>query len=432
MEIEKLNEWNPWWENSSSIKELSGKLRPTYAELLNSLDIKEVTIITGIRRGGKSTLMYQMIKTILEREVHPHHILFINLEDKKLAYDSLEEMYLSYRQHLNVDEKCYVFLDEVHKKEGWEAWVRKRYDQKAKVKFVISGSCSYLLKKEYSTLLTGRNLTFEVFPLSFEEFLSFKGIALENIRRGIIMEKTKLILLQSLEEYIFLGGFPEVFFKLKSFRIRLLEQYFDDILYKDIVDRYNLNAQKARDLALFLATNFTGIISLRNLRNALGLSYDTIKDYLSYYQEAFLFFTIDHFSYSFKEQKTLPVKVYSIDNGLRNAVAFKFSKDEGKLVENLVLVELKRKEKIVYYWQNRGEVDFVINNQDGSLTAINVSYGETIEEREFNALLEFKKEFPQTKELILITKQKEEKEKEVVLIPLWKWLLDSKEAPIRQ
>ena len=205
--------------------------------------------------------------------------------------------------------------------------------------------------------------------------------------------------------------------------MKILEQYFDDILYKDIIDRYNLSVQKAKDFALFLMTNFTNQISLRNIRNSLGISYDTIKDYLSYYKEAFLLFTIDHFSYSFKEQKTLASKIYCIDNGLRNSVSFKFSKDEGKLVENLVMVELKRREKDVYYWTEIGEIDFVIKNKDQSITAINVSFTDEIKEREISALLEFKKKFNKTKELILITKDTEKKKKAILFIPLWKWLL---------
>src|SRR3990167_6292611 len=118
-----------------------------------------------------------------------------------------------------------------------------------------------------------------------------------NIQRGIFREETKLLVLRSLAEYLPLGGFPEVLFKPEHFKMRLLEQYFDDILYKDIVDRYNLNAKKAKELALFFMSNFTNVVSLRNLRNSLKLSYDTIKDYTSHYKEAFLFFTLEYFSY---------------------------------------------------------------------------------------------------------------------------------------
>ncbi len=425
MEINKLSEWNPWWENPSLIDELAGKPRPMYDDLVNSFKVREVTVITGIRRSGKSTLMYQMIKHLLKNGISPMQILFVNLEDKKLEKDDLDDIYFSYRQQINSDKKAYIFLDEIHRRTNWESWIRKKYDIKTADKFILSGSCSYLLKREYSTLLTGRNITFEVFPLNFEEFLSFKDVDInrENIKKGIVLEKTRILLLKCLEEYLLLGGFPEVVFKPERYKVKVLEQYFDDILYKDIIDRYNLNSQKARDLALFFLTNFTSLISLRNIRNALKFSYDTIKDYLAYYKEAFLFFTADHFSYSFKEQKTLASKIYCIDNGLRNAVSFVFSKDKGKLAENLVFVELVRRRTNPYYWKNKGEVDFVIKNTDQSLTAINITYSDDVNEREIRALLEFKAAFKKTKQLTIITRNTEKQEQGINLVPLWKWLL---------
>ena len=300
MELEKLNEWNPWWENKELINELIGITRDEYNLLVNSIEIREITIITGVRRSGKSTLMYQMIKKLLEKGISSKQILFVNFDDKKLSPDSLDDIYESYRINLNPEKKAYIFFDEVHKKNDWESWIRKKYDLKTKDKFVISGSCSYLLKKEYSVLLTGRNLTFEVFPLDFKEFLLFNNIKLEkeNIEKGILLEKSKIVILNKLNAYLELGGFPEIVLKEEQFKMQVLKQYFDDILYKDIVDRYNLNSQKTSDLALFLITNFTSPISLRNVRNSLGVSYDLIKDYLSYFKEAFIFFTLEHFSYS--------------------------------------------------------------------------------------------------------------------------------------
>ncbi len=426
MEKAKLTEWNPWWERPEFVDELAGKPRPQYKDLLNSAEVKEITIITGIRRSGKSTLMYQIIQTLLKKNISPKQILFVNLEDKKLEKDTLDDIYLSYRENMNADKKAFIFLDEIHRKKDWESWIRKKYDLKTNDKFIISGSSSYLLKREYSTLLTGRNITFEVFPLNLEEFLSFKGLTIdkENAIRGVILEKTKILLIKNVSEYLSLGGFPEIILKQEPYKLKILEQYFDDILYKDIVDRYNLNSQKAKDLALFFTTNFTGLISLRNVRNALKLSYDTIKDYLAYFKEAFLFFTVDHFSYSFKEQKTLPSKIYCIDNGLRNAVSFLYSKDEGKLAENLVFIELKRRNQQPYYWKNKGEVDFVIKNKDQSLTAINITFTDEISEREIKSLLDFKDKFKKTSKLILITKDTEKQEKEIDYVPLWKWLLE--------
>lgn len=425
MDIRKLAEWNPWWQQKGLLEELKGKDRPDYEMLVNSVEIKEITIITGVRRSGKSTLMYQMISNLLRGGIIPEQILFVNLEDKKLLHDSLEEIYCAYREEINLDKKAYIFLDEIHRREDWESWVRKKYDLKENIKFVISGSCSYLLKKEYSTLLTGRNLTFEVFPLSFSEFLLFKGNSIDpkSLKKMILLEKTIISIMKSFREYREVGGFPEILFKQEEYKMKVLEQYFDDILYKDIIDRYNLNSQKVKDLALFLITNFTSLVSLRSLRNSLELSYDTLKDYLSYYMEAFLFFRVDHFSYSFKEQKTLPSKIYCIDTGLRNSVSFTFSRDEGKLVENCVLVELKRRGNDVYYWKNKGEVDFIIKHKDQSLTAINVSFTDEIDDREFKALTEFKRTFKKTKEFILLTKTTEKKQQGIECVPVWKWLL---------
>ena len=426
MEIEELIEWNPWWAKKELIADLIGKSRFQYDLLINSIKVKEVIIITGIRRAGKSTLMYQMINNLFKEGVDAKQILFVNLEDKKLSDDTLDDIYRCYRSNINSEQKAYIFFDEIHKKEGWESWIRKKYDLKTNDKFVISGSCSYLLKREYSTLLTGRNLTFEVFPLDFIEFLAFKGIDIkkENLKKGLLLEKTKILLQKYLNEYLNLGGFPEVMLKEEEFRMKLLKQYFDDIIYKDIIDRYNINSQKAFDAAMFLITNFTSLISLRNLRNSLGLSYDTIKDYLAYYREAFLFFTVDHFSYSLREQKTLPPKIYCIDNGLRNAVSFKFSRDEGKLAENLVLIDLKRRSKEVYYWSGKNEVDFIIK-ENKNISAVNVTYTDDVDERELKGLFEFKKQFAHARNLVIITKNLEKNEKGITFIPLWKWLLKS-------
>jgi predicted AAA+ superfamily ATPase len=157
----------------------------------------------------------------------------------------------------------------------------------------------------------------------------------------------------------------------------------------------------------------------------LGLSYESIKDYLSYYAEAFFLFAIDHFSYSMKTQKMNPSKIFCIDTGLRNAVSFRFSQDEGKLAENLVMTELKRRGDDVYYWKSgkQHEIDCVIKNKDQTLTAINITYTDKINSRECASLKEFADEFPKTQQLVCITKNVEKQEQGITYIPLWKWLL---------
>ena len=124
MIIEILKEWNPWWEEPGLIRDLKGKDRSDYIDLVNSIDIREITVITGVRRSGKSTLMYQMVDNLIKKGINPKQILFVNLEDKKLINLGLEDIYNMYKESLNPDKKAYIFLDEIHKKSGWEQWIR--------------------------------------------------------------------------------------------------------------------------------------------------------------------------------------------------------------------------------------------------------------------------------------------------------------------
>ena len=426
MDISVLGEWNPWWTEKTVPEEFIGKRRREYSSISESLNLPEVTIITGVRRSGKSTLMYQMIDGLLKKELVPEQILLANFEDPKIAATTLEELYEAYRTRINPDRKAYVFFDEVHKKEGWEKWIRKQYDLKKDCKFIITSSSSHLLKKEYSTLLTGRNLSFEVFPLSFREYLSFTGVQADDkaLELDIAPPEQRYAIGNALEEYLNHGGFPDAVTKEEPFKTKILLQYFDDIIYKDIVDRYNVDARKTKELAQYLITNFTKTVSLRSIRNVLGLSYETTKDYLGYYQDAYLLFSLEHFSYSLKEQKTRPSKAYCIDDGLRNAASFRFSKDAGRLAENLVYITLRQKGQNAYYWTDgQKEVDYIIKNPDQTLTAINVAYTDEIDEREVKSIQEFKKQHPKTREMIIITQNTQKTEGGIRYVPLWKWLL---------
>ncbi len=424
--FEALSDWNPWWfKKDDLLDELAGIERHDYRQVIDSIELKEITVLTGVRRCGKSTLMYQMIRKLINKGINPKSILFINFEDQSLNTLSLDEIYLEYRQKMNPNEKAFIFLDEIQKKEEWGQWIRKKYDQKSDAKFVVSGSASKLLKKEFSTLLTGRIVAFEIMPLAFREFLEFSKIKLDLdlLKKGVINTNNKSIIQNALNKYLEHGGFPRIFFVEDEEKRLLLTNYFDDIIFKDISGRHNLKSQKPTELAKNLATNVTKSISLRGLRKATGLAYGQITEYLSYYKEAYLFFEINHFSYSLKEQKTRPSKIYCIDNGMRNVVAFKFSEDTGKLAENIVFLELKRQNKEIYYWKGTNEIDFVIKNMNNSLDAINVTYTDEINTRETKGLEEFKQQNKKVNQLI-ITKNTEKIENGVKYVPLWKWLLE--------
>lgn len=402
------------WKNR--IKE--SKLRDRrITDTLKSFIGKEVVDIVGVRRSGKSSSLFLLINRL---KLDYSHFLYVNFEDPLFIghYDAelLEKIWNVYKEHSLPGKKPYLFLDEIQLIPRWELWARKMRDLEAAHIFV-TGSSSMLMSREFGTKLTGRHISVTVFPLSFEEFLDFKGIKAD--KKNIY--SMKHIIKNKLNEYLMSGGFPE--YALTNNR-ELLKNYFEDILYKDIILRHDIrDAKSLRNLAVFCMTNVSNYISYNSLRKQFSLSLDTVKSYLSDMEESFLVFAVPIFSYSLKAQENSPKKIYCIDNGLRNAVSFKFSRDMGKLAENAVFLELKRRNLDIYYWKGKNEVDLVVKNRDNSLTAINVSYSEELDEREIKGLKGFKGEFSKAKKLMIITKDTEKKEGSIRLIPLWRWLL---------
>ncbi len=417
MELEYLNNWNPWWSTKEVPKALKGINRTINPEIFRTLKEREITALTGIRRSGKTTIMYQMIDILL-KDYDKNQIFYVNLDDDLISKEGLEEIYNTYRQNKNPDKKAFIFLDEIQNIEGWEKFLKKHYDLRSEIKFIISGSSASLLKGEYSNLLTGRNFTFTIFPLSFKEFLDFSQVKYEQIDT-----ETKNKIINKLHDYLEYGSFPEVYFKEKELKKLLLRQYFDDIIYKDIVKRYNINARKITDLAIYLMTNIANSFTIRKIKNFTGLSSDSITEYISYLEDSYLITTLNHFSYSLKETHQIPKKAYSLDSGIRNAVSFIFSQDIGRLAENSACVELKRRNQEIYYWKEKGEVDFIVKNKDNSLTAMNVSFTDKIEEREILSLKEFQNNNKKTKNLIILTYDTEKDKDGIKFIPLWKWMI---------
>lgn len=408
--LEVLNEWKKFWKMEYLPRNCSEKITDKKR--------KDVTDIIGVRRSGKSSILALAIKKM---GIDEKQILYVNFEDPSFVnYYSIElidKIWDTYKIRINSDAKPFIFFDEIQLITGWEKWVRKARDLELGQIFV-TGSSSKLLSKEFGTALTGRHISFVVFPLSFTEFIRFKR---QEVPETLDSSSARISMQKMLNKYILEGGFPEV---ILSGNTELLKNYFEDILYKDIMLRHEIrDANSLRKIATFLMTNLSSQITYNSLKNTFGLSLDLIRNYLSYMEEAFLVFQIPIFAYSLKEQEIAPKKIYCIDNGLRNAVSFKFSKDEGKLAENLVFLKLKQEGKEIYYWKGKKEVDFVLKNKDQTLTAIDVSYTDKIEEIDASALLEFKKNFKQVKDLIFITKNTEKKENNIHFIPLWKWLL---------
>jgi predicted AAA+ superfamily ATPase len=203
-----------------------------------------------------------------------------------------------------------------------------------------------------------------------------------------------------------------------------LKAYYDSIVYRDIIMVNEIRNQKAlAELLHYLFTNVTAPYSYRRLKDLFGIDPDTVQDDIYFAEMAKVLFEVPHFAYSLQAQKRPNRKIYCIDNGLRNAVSFRLSEDEGKLAENLVFVELLRSGAIPFYWKKKKEVDFVVKGPDNLLTAISVSYTDAISAREKDGLQEFTGEFGhRVKEMIILTKDTEQVTENINLIPLWKWL----------
>jgi uncharacterized protein len=422
--LDLLAALNPWW--SGRPFETGIRREKYFAKIQKYLGAGEIVVLTGVRRSGKTTLLFQIIDDLIRsRQADPRSILFVNCDEPEIARleNPLETLLETYRRDVYGGDTAYLILDEIQAVDGWERWVKSLYDRK-QYTLIISGSSSYLLDSHLSTLIAGRYLPVHVYPLDFAEYVVFSGERLPS--DPVSLASAKYRVLHLLGEYLREGGFPRVILQNDdAIRRDQLKAYYDSIVYRDIVRVNEVRNQKAlSDLLAYCMANVTSLYSYRNLQEMLGIDFETVKEYLHYAEKAKILFEVRYFSYSLKAQSRNNRKIYCIDNGLRNAVSFRFSEDEGRLAENLVFLELLRQDCEVYYWKRQGEVDFVVKNPDRSLTAINVSYTDTLPEREEKALLEFANlHTSEVRECILLTKDTEKREGGIRYIPLWKWLL---------
>jgi uncharacterized protein len=392
---------------------------------------KIITLI-GVRRCGKTSILYKMIEELRE-SVDSKNIVYVNFEDDRLLgttvgdLDDLIEGYFEIYPQKR-DEKIYLFVDEVQNIPQWESFIRRIYDT-LNVQIIITGSSSKLLSSEIATSLRGRTLTYEIFPFSFKEYLRFK-----NIEVNLNSSKSLSFIKHSFDEYLISGGFPETIGQEGSMQKRILSDYVNLIVYKDLIERYGItNTALLKHLIKYTFVNMATSVSITKLyndfkSNGFKLGKETLFDYFGYLEEAYAIFSVPIFRSSVREEQRNPKKIYAIDNGLRAVYDASFSPDYSKLYENLVFLALRSKTRDVYYIKERQEIDFycVI---DGVKQLINVSVDisnpDTFE-REINSLHEGM-EFIGVDTSILITKDREGSQsvgdKLVLFIPLWKWLL---------
>ena len=426
--LEILTDWNFWGRELDT-----GIKREIYLNRLKELSkINEIVVISGVRRGGKSTLLLQFCKSMIKGNVDKKDILFINFEDprfKNLDLELMNKIYDIYLTELGPNPEQYVVLDEVQVIAGWEKFARYLHENK-KVHVFITGSSSKLLSSEYATVLAGRHVDAKIYPLSFSESLEFKGIHIKN-RVDMVANRHKIK--RFLSKYIKLGGFPKVnLLQREQDKMMVLNTYFMDIIIKDVVRRYKVKeTEKLEELAKYYLSNVSSLQSFNKIKNVLNLSLDTVERFSYYLSNAYLLFFVKKFSYSVKEQILNPKKVYCIDPGLRSAVGFTFSTDLGRMAENIVFTELKKGDKDIYYWKDSSqkEVDFLLKVGKKVKQLIQVCWNmddEETKKREVKSLLKAMEEFKLKKGLIITEDyEKEEKigNKKIIYKPLWEWLI---------
>ena len=380
-----------------------------------------IKVIMGVRRCGKSVLAHQLLKD--------KNYGYVNFDDERLIGTKTENLndFLEILKEIEPDFN-YLLLDEVQNVEGWELFVNRL--KRNGYNIVVSGSNSKLLSKELATHLTGRHFSVELYPFSFKEALLFKDFQVKE--EDFYITERRAAIKRLLEEYLMFGGLPEVF-KIAA-KGSYLRDLFDKIITRDIISRYNIKyVRDLKEIALYSISNFGSKISYNKIRNIFEVkSVHTVKNYLNYLEEAYLLFQINPFSFNLKEQLKQPRKIYCIDTGLINAIASKVTLDSGKLMENLVFLELKRRGKEIYFYsQPSYEIDFLIREGLTIKQLIQVCYSvvdEDTRKRATKALLRASEEL-ECEDLIIIAWDYEEEEKfknkRIKFTPLWKWLLES-------
>jgi hypothetical protein len=429
-----LNDWN-FWNKSPEV----GFLRKDYLKKIeNFVKTNQVSVITGARRSGKSFLMRQFAYQLISNGLNPRQILLINFEDQRfnhLDVALLDQIYQTYLEFLKPEERPYIFLDEIQEVKSWEKWVRTMHELN-KAHIIVSGSNAKLLSSELATLLTGRHLSLEVWPLSFKEILGFHKLKLNNPLDYVNQEIKIRQILNGVKEF---GSFPAVAAnENEEIKKRLLAAYFDDILYKDLIRRFKIRkTEKIKSLLKFYLSNTSSLTTFNSSAKSLDIAADTVEKFTGYLEAIYLIFSVKRFSYKVREQEKSPRKIYAIDPGLINTVGFKFSHNEGKIIENIVFLELLRKRKDlfseIYYWKDEQhrEVDFVIKEGDKIKSLIQVCArldDIKTQEREVKSLILAMNNLD-IQEGIIITSEGEEKEeiiknKKIFYKPLLKWLLE--------
>lgn len=385
----------------------------------------KVIIFYGARRSGKTFILYDLFKT------YQNEALYVDFEDDRLAeftladFDKLEEAFLELNPHLINKEKFFLF-DEVQNIIGWEKYCRRAVEKRG-IKIFVTGSSSKIMPFEIHTSLRGRVWSIEVTPFSFIEFLKLNNVNFDN---NIIYNDKKIIVKNYFDQYMKFGGYPEVLLSKSEFeKIKIIKEYLSSIFFKDLVERYRItNISLLEALMDKMLTSFSQKFSLnafyKQFKEKIPFSKDSLFKYYEYFKQSMIISETKKYSKSSYQKIRNPSKIYLIDVGIAKLVT---NEEYGRILENIVYNEIRKKNENISYFEGKNECDFVIEN-DKKVSAYQVCYdiNENNKEREFNGLIECCKKLNLEKGTILTYDMEEELKIngiEVNMVPVWKWIL---------
>jgi len=404
-----------------------------------SCPANKIRCLTGIRRAGKTFTFYQLIDDLLKQGIEKQRILYINFEDERLLPLSISEMSGILNAYYEMfpaykGKKVHVFFDEIQNVPHWEKFIRRLHDVE-NVQINLTGSSSQFLSREIATALRGRTLSYEIFPFSFAEFLRYKDIPVEDYS-----SMGRSLIANAFDTYLYAGGFPEIVECAEEFRLKILQEYFNLILYKDLIERYNIrNHSLIKYLLKFLVANNANPFSVHKFygdakSQGYKCSKNALHNYLSYLEDAYCFSLVPIFSESLRKQQVNNRKIYAIDHGLVTAMTNSKSYNTGRLLETMAYNQLRRKygrEQIFYYKTSGGhEIDFVALERGQVVELIQVCEQLTdpaTQERETRASLSAMQELNISNAIIISrdeTNTLVDVGKSIHLIPFWRWAID--------
>jgi len=395
-------------------------------------------VVIGMRRSGKTWLCFQKINQLLENRISRNQILYLNFEDERLLeftvnhfQDILDIYYGKFPE--NKSKTCYLFFDELQRIDHWEMFVRRLLDSE-NIQIFITGSSSKLLSTEIATSLRGRSLTTEIFPFSFQEFLKYHGLFSE--KPTTFGSKTAATLRNAVKKYLQNGGFPEVQNIDPNIKTDILQGYIDTVLLKDVIERHRVNNITAiKHLVKTLMHSSGRKFSINKFLNTLkSMSVKCTKNnlyaYLDHLTDAFVFYRVPIHTRSEKSRMINPVKIYTIDTGLLNAMTFQNSSDHGPALENMVFMHLRRNNyQIEYVNTKKGfETDFFARHPiTNDVKLVQVCWQMTDKktfDREYHGLQSAMTEFSIHSGTIVTWDDEARLDSNIKIIPVWKWLLD--------